>query len=115
LKHIYYFPQFDSISALEVAGNDLVDIGEVAQFPDLQVLDLSNNQKLKSLSGIEKSGKLEYLSINDTDISDYSPLLKMKNLKKLVVSNMTPEMQDKLKQANANLEIETAEARDSDW
>lgn len=107
LKHIYYFPGFDSIRSLGIAGNDLVDVGEIGQFKNLQVLDLSNNHDLKSLAGIERLNRLEYLSINNSAITDYSPLLKLKNLKRLTVDNLNSDWIQKLQYANPKLEFNT--------
>ncbi len=106
LKYVYYFQGFDSIRSMELSGNDLVDLGEIGDFKNLQVLDVSNNPDLKSISGIEKLNKLEYLAVNGTAIIDYSPLLKLKNLKRITVDDVNGDWVVKLKRANSELEIE---------
>jgi hypothetical protein len=113
MKTIYYFPAYEKIRSLELSGNELKDLGEVSQFKNLQVLDLSNNPELKSLAGIEKADSLQYLSINGTGITDYSPLLKLKNLKKIVSGNMSAEIESQLRARNPEVEIERTNQTDS--
>jgi hypothetical protein len=107
LKAIYYFKGFEKIVAFDAGNNDLVNVGEIGKFPNLEVLDLKENQKLTSIAGIEAATKLEYLDLTGTRISDYSPLLKLKKLKQLTIHTMTPEWQEKLQTNNPTLKIFT--------
>jgi hypothetical protein len=107
LKGIYYFPAYSTIIALEAGENDLKDIGEAGKFPNLQVFGITNNPKLTSLAGIESAGKLEYLDISGTNIEDFSPLLKLKNLKEINIDAMSDEWKQKLYAVNPTLQINT--------
>lgn len=111
VKTIYYFPGFQHILEIDAGANDLVNIGEAGNFPDLGVLDLADNNKLVSIAGIEKCSKLEYLNLQRTHVSDYSPLLEMKNLKRVMVDGMGQDMQDKLHAINPGLQIITYQNR----
>ena len=111
LKKIYYFPGFQNILEIDAVSNDLENTGEVWRFPNLEALDLADNNQLISIAGIEKCPKLQYLDLQRTPVSDYSPLLKMKNLKRVMVSSMGQEMQDKLHAINPGLQIITNQNR----
>lgn len=105
MKSIYYFPGFENIIAFEAGNNELTNVGELGKFPNLQIVTLAGNHELVSLAGLENARKLEYLDLAGTDISDFTPLLKMKNLKRINIDRMSEEWQAKLKAANPSLEL----------
>lgn len=105
LKHIWFFPGYENISFLDVSSNQLEDVGEVSAYSNLVSLDLRYNPQLASLEGIEKMNKLEYLAFSQAKITDFSPLLKMKNLKRIETDHLSSEWTAKLLAANPTLEI----------
>jgi hypothetical protein len=111
MKDIWYFEGFKEIIEIDAGKNDLTGIGEAWKFPNLGVLDLTGNPGIVSLQGIEKCQKLEYLNLNQTSVTDYSPLLQLKNLKRINVDIMGQDMQDKLLAVNPELQIVTYQNR----
>ncbi len=107
IQTIYYYNGFEKIVALEAANNDLLTIGEAAKFPNLQVLDISFNPQITSIAGLENASKLEYINLYATGVTDFSPLLKLKDLKRIVFNGMSIEWQNKLHAANPKLIITT--------
>lgn len=105
LKSIYYFQGFSEVIAIEAGHNDLDNIGEATLFPKLQILDLTNNPKIKSIEGLEKATSLEYIILSGTSVTDFTPLLKLKNLKSIGVDYMSPDWQDKILDVNPTVQI----------
>jgi hypothetical protein len=105
LRSIYYFPGFKNITAFEAGNNQLTNAGELGKFPNLHIATLAHNPGLTSLAGIENASTLEYLDLAGTNISDFTPLLKLKNLKRVNIDTMSQEWQDKLRTANPGLDL----------
>ncbi|CAN5127456.1 hypothetical protein BH09BAC5_BH09BAC5_29010 [soil metagenome] len=105
MKSIYYFPGFSNVISLEAENNDLTSVGEAGKFPELKVLDVSFNKDLISLSGLEMANQLQYLNLIGTSVSDFSPILSLKNLEHVIVDAMSEEWQQKLHAVNPDLEI----------
>ncbi|MEO5643600.1 MAG: DUF4153 domain-containing protein [Bacteroidia bacterium] len=106
-KTINYYKGFKNIIAIEATNNDFENVGELGKFSNLRVLDLGSNYQLTSIAGLENARNLEYLNLNYTGVTDFSPVLKMKNLKQLSVDIMSPEWQQKLHAVNPKLDIVT--------
>ena len=107
IQTIYYYKGFENIVALEAANNDLLTIGDAAKFQNLQVLDLSFNPRITSIAGLENTSNLEYINLYDTGVRDFSPLLKLKNLKRIICNGMSIAWQNKLQAANLQLVVTT--------
>jgi len=105
MKHIYFFKGYRQITSLNLANNDLVDLGEIGEYKNLISLTLTENRDLISLSGIEKLQNLQYLALDGTAVKDYSPLLKLKNLETLYVNQNGAEWAVQLCKANPKLTI----------
>lgn len=102
---IYYYNGFANIERIEIGHSNITNVGELGRYPNLQEADLSFNL-LDSLNGIEKCQKLRWLNIRGNDIRDFSPLLKMPNLKTVQVPNPKDSRLDALKKAHPDLIIE---------
>ncbi|MCK6640944.1 MAG: DUF4173 domain-containing protein [Bacteroidia bacterium] len=102
---IYYYQGFANIERIEFGHSNLTQVGELGRYPNLQEADLSYNL-LDSLNGIEKCQKLQWLNIRGNEIHDFSPLLKMPNLKTVQVPNPNDSRLDALKKARPDLIIE---------
>ncbi len=102
---IYYYKGFANIERIEIGHSNITNIGELGRYPSLQEADLSFNL-LDSLNGIEKCQKLRWLNIRGNEIQDFSPLLKMPNLKTVQVPNPLDPRLDELKKARPELIIE---------
>lgn len=102
---IYYYNGFANIERLEIGHSNITNVGELGRYPNLQEADLSFNL-LDSLSGIEKCQKLRWLNIRGNTLQDFSPLLKMPNLKTVQVANPKDPRLDALKKARPDLVIE---------
>lgn len=102
---IYYYNGFANIERLEIGHSNISSIGELGRYPNLQEADLSFNL-LDSLTGLEKCQKLRWLNIRGNEIHDFSPLLKMPNLKTVQVPNPKDPRLDALKKARPDLIIE---------
>ncbi len=105
LKRIYYFPGFQKLQSLDLSSNDLADVDEIGKYSNLTTLDLSRNENLTSISGIEKIQTLENLYLYGTKITDYSPLLELKNLKIIGINEIPNEWVIKLHNTNPKLEF----------
>ncbi|MBK9414530.1 MAG: DUF4173 domain-containing protein [Bacteroidetes bacterium] len=74
--------EFWNLTDLDVQSNYIRSVSEIKFFPGLVKLDLSWN-RISRLEGIDNLQKLEYLNLRGNPITDYSPLLKLNNLKEL--------------------------------
>ncbi|MBP1754600.1 MAG: hypothetical protein H6Q59_998 [Firmicutes bacterium] len=105
-----------NLRILKIFGSDSIDLSRLSSLKSLYLLDLCgmwNSSNLKDLSnpvlsqlyidawqkldltGIEKLSGVELISIHDSVCSDYSPLLGVKNLKKVFCNQ---EQQKKIKE-----------------
>ncbi len=105
IDQLYYFPGFKNIERVDASNNTLIGVGELSKYPSLQEADLSAN-KITSLKGIEACKSLTYLNVAGNSIGDWTPLLSLPNLNRLVVSNPSDPKLSILKQAKPNLIIE---------
>lgn len=64
------------LDVLSVSGNEIVSLAAIPPFPHLYSLHMADNP-LGSLEGIEKFPKLSNLTIDATDVTDFSPLLEI--------------------------------------
>lgn len=106
LKEIYFIPQFAGITSLSLQKNDLVSLGELGKYRGLKTVQLDGNKDLVSLAGIEELGSLEYLSLDDTKVRDYGPLLKLNRLDRLVVDKISNAWKLRLEQRFPGIIIE---------
>lgn len=104
LEQLYYFPCYAQVKVLNLYGNDLTDIGELALYTKLESLDLRYNT-ISSLAGIEKCKALQYLDLRGTNVSDFTPLTKLPDLKTLYTDYMSDEQQAYIHSFNQNLSI----------
>ncbi|MFM2016766.1 MAG: hypothetical protein RL007_422 [Bacteroidota bacterium] len=102
---IYYYNGFANIERIEIGHSNITSVGELGRYPNLQEADLSFNL-LDSLNGIEKCQRLRWLNIRGNEIRDFSPLLKMPNLKTVQVPNLKDSRLDALRKARPDLTIE---------
>lgn len=102
---IYYYNGFANIERIEIGHSNITNVGELGRYPNLQEADLSFNL-LDSLNGIEKCQRLRWLNIRGNEIRDFSPLLKMPNLKTVQVPNLKDSRLDALRKARPDLIIE---------
>jgi hypothetical protein len=102
---VYYYSGFANIERLEIGNSNISDVGELGKYPNLKEADLSDNRIL-SLNGIETCQKLTWLNIRGNPITDLTPLLKLKNLKTLQVTNPMDSRFDALRNARPDLIIE---------
>ena len=72
--------------ALDLGHNNLTDISFLENMPNLRVLILSENQKLKDIEPIAGLQDLEYLELFWTAVRDLTPLTKLSNLMDLNLS-----------------------------
>ncbi|MCU0435741.1 MAG: DUF4173 domain-containing protein [Bacteroidia bacterium] len=86
LKTLYYFNGFKNITILDASDNELTGLGEIARFPALRHLKLSNNYDLRSLKGIEGCRNLEVLDISNVSVQNFEALRQLPKLKYVVVS-----------------------------
>jgi len=76
----------------------------LASYKNLEEADFSANE-LMSLSGIEKCTNLRYIDLEGNPIVDYSPLIKLPNLKEINVTNVNDPNLNVLKAARLDLII----------
>lgn len=106
VKEIYFFRGFENATNADFSDNDLVDLGEIGSYKNLEVLNVSYNPQLVSLVGVEQLSKLKILYIQGTHITDLSPLLKLRNLETICINNnMDVDLQKQLLEANPKLKI----------
>ena len=91
--------EMNNIKELYLNSNHILNIKELSFFPMLIKLDLSDN-KLNYISGIESLTHLEYLNLSRNNISDYSPLYKMKQLKEIRLGYPTTPTEVELLRTN---------------
>jgi hypothetical protein len=104
LEHLYYFPCYAHVRTLNLYGNQLETVGELALYTKLESVDLRSNP-LVSLGGIEKCQSLRYLDLRNTPVSDCSLLAKLPNLETLYIDFLTGEEQAYLHSFNPDLAI----------
>ncbi|CAL6105530.1 leucine-rich_repeat domain-containing protein [Hexamita inflata] len=73
--------QLFGLKNLELYRNSIMEISYLSNFVDLQILDLSYNQKLQNIGPLKFCTQLTELSIHDTSVVDIWPLQFLKNLK----------------------------------
>ena len=76
---------FDALTALEVTGADIADLGELKMFPRLEELTL-NNCQLDTLDDLPALPALRSLALPQNNITDLSALRGFRNLEKLDLS-----------------------------
>lgn len=92
------------LSKLNLSHTNLGKINYISGTPALKVLNVSNTY-LTSLEGIENIKTIEILDISGNNISDFTPLYKLKNLKELYIGKITDDQLTKLKQMLPKLKI----------
>jgi hypothetical protein len=107
LRGIYFLPPFSSIKTLIAHSNGLDSIGEVSAYRQLDQLDIRYNPGIRSLAGIESCQNLRTLDLRGTSVSDYTPFLKMPNLRVVYVDYITYEEAQQFRLSNPKLEFKT--------
>jgi hypothetical protein len=75
------------VTDLYIDGSDIRTISALSTLSGMQFLQLPNSRQLDSLAGIESHADLQEISlILCPNITDYSPLLDLPNLKRLTLS-----------------------------
>lgn len=105
LKQIYYFPSLSAIESADYSENDLTNLGEVGKYSKLKRLVLDGNRDLSSLEGIQSLKSLEEISMNDTKIREYGPLLSLPNLRLIQVEKISREWRQQLEARFPGIEI----------
>lgn len=75
------------LKALDLGHNNLTDISFLLNMPDLRVLILGDNNRLKNIEVVGEMKELEYLELFSCGITDISPLTKLTNLMDLNLAN----------------------------
>jgi len=104
LSELKRFPKLERLSLIS-AGIDTLD--KMPEFKSLKELDLSGNS-ITNLYPISKLRNIEVLNISGeyNRPNAYSPLLALKNLKKLTIGRITLEGLDSLKKTFPNVIIQ---------
>ena len=76
-----------SLLALDLGHNNLTDISFLRNMPNLRVLILGENQKLKNVGELAALQDLEYLELFTCGIRDITPLTKLTKLMDLNLGN----------------------------
>ena len=76
------------LKALDLGHNDITDLDWLQYCPDLELLILSDNKKIKDITPIGELKHLQYLEIFSTDTVDISPLANCTELIDLNLSAM---------------------------
>lgn len=106
LGTIYYFPCYSGIKELILPANQIISIGEVAKYEHLEKLNLSGNYELQSIAGIQHCKNLREIDLRSTQVTSYTPLTLMPQLRVLYVSYIDAETERNLRNANPNLTIQ---------
>ncbi len=81
-----------NVTNLNIRSNYISSLSEISIFPGLVKLDISWN-RLYKLDGVENLQKLEYLNLRGNPINDFTPLLKLQNLKEVHLPANIPQIQ----------------------
>ena len=73
-EHMELFRYIPGIRALDVGHNAFEDLSFLRFFPDLELLIISNNDRVDDLTEVGKLSHLKYLEVHNTRVSDLSPL-----------------------------------------
>ena len=78
--------EMENIKSLTIFSKELSDCSALSTCTGLEIISLSGCEKLDNLEFIDDLDKLEEISLDGTSITNFEPLLKVKNLKKVTVS-----------------------------
>ncbi len=103
LKDLSALQNLENLTLLQVSGNKIGTLAEMAYFPKLDTI-YADDCGLTSITGIESLAKLSKLSISDNpNVADLSPLLSVKSLTQLV---MMHQLEQRLPRPEAELPFE---------
>lgn len=105
IKKAYYFPQLSNAELLNLSDNDLADVGELGRYKNVKKLFLDDNDDLVSLKGVEGMESLEELSLSNTKVRDYAPLLLLNNLKVLETEKISNSWKAQLEKRFPGIQI----------
>ncbi len=86
-----------AVQQVDLANNDIVDVGPLASLKLIQSLTLKNN-KIQSIEALKEYTKLQYLDLSGNQIKDLAPIGKSTNLMSLNISKNAVEDLQVLKQ-----------------
>ncbi|CAH0991204.1 hypothetical protein SIN8267_01306 [Sinobacterium norvegicum] len=75
-----------TIAMLEVSGNNITSLDDIAKIPHLTALSIWENG-LSDLSGLEAAVKLEYLEIDGNNVTEVESLAKLVKLTELYITD----------------------------
>ena len=126
ISDLHHLPKLEQLS---ISSSKLIDISPISELSDLKILELSccsikdlsplgdcvkiqklnltGCEQISDLSPITKLDTLEEINLSGTSISDFSVLLSIKGLKKVVADNgqIDPSILSKLKSQNVIVDI----------
>lgn len=88
--------RFAQIQELDLSSQNLSSLEGLAFFTNVRKLNLYDNS-LKSVEGLTVLTALEELDLGGNPVNDFTPLLKLKKLRTLQISNLTPHQMDELR------------------
>ena len=83
LKDLNFAGSMSGLENLDVYGNEISDILILVDCPMLNQLDIRDNPVTAGLEEVLKAGKIEYLSMEDSQLADYSVLAQCSKLRSL--------------------------------
>jgi Domain of unknown function (DUF4173) len=105
IHQVYFIPQYANVETLVLTSNELKDLGELGLYKRIKIMNLNDNSDLESISGIEGMDSLEELHLINTNVQDFAPLLKLKNLNVLHVERISNEWEVKLRRQFPGIQI----------
>ncbi len=107
LEDISALSGMENIRWLVIDSNNLSDCSALSTCTGLKTLSLSGCDKLNSLEFVYGLDKLEEIALDGTSVTNFEPLLKLKNLEKVTVSDgqLDEEMIGALKDKGVTVEI----------
>lgn len=85
LNKVDTLEEYKEVNSINLSNNFLTDLSSLKQFKNLSSINLSYNP-ITTIQDINYFQHLEYINLSETPLDDYTPLLKLVNLKEIIVS-----------------------------
>ncbi len=86
LEELSFLTSLDQLQVLQLMWNKLTDLRPLGELEHLELLDLSHNEGLSDLTGLEGLDRLKTLNVSDTRVEDLTPLQSCPSLERLDLS-----------------------------
>jgi hypothetical protein len=85
LANVDTIPAYADLKSIDLTNNSITDLSSLKQFKNVTRMNLSNTL-INTIQDIDYFQKLEFINLSETPLDDYTPLLKLVNMKEIIVS-----------------------------